>query len=118
MRSGSLSPRCGVSSEEGGRGRRMSAPASLISTSVLLGSVFRPLGTEPDATSTSAVETCRSGVDLAGSFLFCVRFSMLLVFIAGVVTEAGEALDTGVGGAAVGAVDCGCDAARASASER
>lgn len=96
----------------------MSGTASVISTSVLLGSVFRPLGTEPDATSTSTVETRRSGVDLAGSFLFCVRFSMLLGFVTGVETEAGEALDAGVGGAAVGTVDCGWDAARASASER
>lgn len=96
----------------------MSGGASVISTSVMLGSVFSPFGIEPDATSTSAVETRRSGVDLAGSFLFCVRFSVLLGFVTGVETEAGEALDAGVGGAAVGAVDCGCDAARASASER
>lgn len=43
---------------------------------------------------------------------------MLLAFVTGVETDAGEALDAGVGGAAVGAVDSGWAAARASASER
>jgi hypothetical protein len=52
------------------------------------------------------VETSRSGVDAAGVprlfFLYGPRFPGARTGGAGVEVEAGEALDTGVGGAAVG----------------
>jgi len=113
---------------DSGRGARYSFGASsVISTSVLLASVFMPLvGGAGEAVSDPGlgVETSRSGVD-AGVvprlfFLYGPRFPGARTGATGIEVEAGEALETGVGGAAVG-WDWGRDAeraARASASER
>lgn len=70
------------------------------------------------------VETSRSSVEAAPAlrlfFLYGPRFPEIFSGTTGVEVEAGEALDTGVGGGATGC-DWGWDAesaARASASER
>jgi len=95
-------------------------------TSALLVSVLMPLRGAGEAAADPGlgVETSRRGVEAAPAlrlfFLYGPRFPGIFSGSTGVEVEAGEALDTGVGGPATGC-DCGCDAesaARASASER
>jgi hypothetical protein len=108
--SGSLSPGWGGSMYDSGRGLRNSFGASsVISTSALLVSVLIPLaGGAGDATSDPGlgVETSRSGVEAAAVprlfFLYGPRFPGARTGATGVEVEAGEALDTGVGGGAAG----------------
>lgn len=109
IKSGSRSPGCGVSSYEAGRGARSSFGGSVITTSVLLVSVWMPLGGAGEAVADPGlgVETSRSGVEAAPVlrlfFLYGPRFPGIFSGTTGVEVEAGEALDTGVG---VGAIGC------------
>jgi len=95
-------------------------------TSLLLVSALMLFGGAGEAAADPGlgVETSRSGVEAAPLlrlfFLYGPRFPGIFSGTTGVEVEAGEALDTGVGGAATGC-DWGWDAesaARASASER